>query len=229
MTSTNYPRAFDLVIRSEGGYVNDPNDNGGPTNKGITQATYDKFRVSRKLGTRTVRLIEDSEVRTIYRYRYWDAVQGDWLRPGIDYAMFDFAVNSGPERAIKFLQRVVGADDDGVLGEKTRMAMGKLPAVLIIDRLIDARLAWLKTLSDWKHFGKGWTNRLRLVREEASRMAKGDPVPVTPPAVEVVLPRTTDPIAAPPKPVAPVVATGLIGLVATLIAAFWSKLGDLFF
>lgn len=181
MASSNYPAAVKLVLKHEGGYVNNPNDNGGATNKGITQGTYDAFRKDRGLSTRTVKSITSAEIDEIYRKRYWDAVEGDQLAYGVDYAIFDFAVNSGPSRAAAFAQRIAGVDDDGKIGPITIAAIKKVGASLFIQKLCNDRLAWLKTLPDWKHFGKGWNNRIIGVRSSAIDMVgtvEPDPEPV---------------------------------------------------
>ncbi len=156
----NFDRALRLVLAHEGGYVNHPKDPGGATNKGVTQAVYDRYRRSKSLEARSVRQITAAEVRDIYRKQYWDAVRGDEMPAGVDYAVFDFAVNSGPGRAIQFLQRCIGAGVDGNIGLETmNKAQAANPQSLIAD-LCNRRLAWMKTLKTWKTFGKGWNRRV---------------------------------------------------------------------
>lgn len=162
-----------LVLKHEGGYVNHPNDPGGETNKGITWRTYAAWRRSQGLPEQSVRHITDSEVRAIYKAQYWDAVRGDDLPAGLDYAVFDFAVNSGPARAAKFLQRQIGVPQDGVIGSHTLSA---IPAdtIGLVRSLCDARLAWLRTLRHWGTFGRGWTARVLDVKEVAAGMVTRD-------------------------------------------------------
>lgn len=207
MTASNFDRALSLVLKHEGGYVNDPRDNGGATNKGVTQYTYDAYRRSLKLSARTVRAITDGEVAAIYRLRYWNAVRGDELPPGLDYCIFDFGVNSGPRRAIEFLQRACGVDDDGVIGPKTLAAVGKVDVRTTIGVICARRLSWLQTLSDWRHFGKGWSNRVAGVRREALAMAVGlpplaatPPVPVEPAPSTVTMETGDEARPEPPQP-----------------------------
>lgn len=183
MTAANFDRALSLVLVHEGGYVNHPADPGGATNKGITQATYNAWRKSRGLATRSVKSITNAEVATIYRNNYWNAIRGDDLPSGVDYMAFDFAVNSGPRRSAQYLQRVVGVDDDGKIGPVTLAAVAKHDAVSVINLVLDRRLAWLKTLTTWKTFGKGWSNRIAGVRKDALAMIGApapQPSPVTP-------------------------------------------------
>jgi lysozyme family protein len=118
------------------------------------------------------------QAATVYQREYWDAVMGSVLPAGVDYAVFDFAVNSGPKRAAMFLQRVVGVTQDGVIGPVTLKAVGEHGSAAIIEALCDARLAWLKTLkgaSGWDTFGKGWASRVEAVRKLAREMALGKP------------------------------------------------------
>nr|WP_318013599.1 putative peptidoglycan-binding domain-containing protein [Mesorhizobium sp. B264B1A] len=110
---------------------------------------------------------------------------GAELPDGVDYAVFDFAVNSGPSRAAKYLQAVVGTAQDGRIGPETLAAVGSRPAAVVIDNLCDARLAFLKRLSTWGTFGKGWQSRVASVRANALKMS-------------------AQPVAAPPAPVKPV-------------------------
>lgn len=168
----NFARSLAAVLEHEGGYVNHPADPGGATNLGVTQAVYDDFRRARGLDTRSVRYIGGNEVSTIYRTQYWDAVRAGELPSGVDYCVFDFAVNSGVGRAAKFLQRAVGVTDDGKIGPQTLAAVNARPAKQVIAAVCDARLAYLKSLTRlFRTFGKGWTRRVEGVRKLAESMA----------------------------------------------------------
>ena len=166
MTTSGFARALPRVLAHEGGYVDDPFDPGGATNKGITFRVYDAYRTRNGLPTRDVRAIAATEVAEIYRLQYWDAVKGDELPPGLDYLLFDGAVNSGPSQSIKWLQRALGSVAvDGQIGQATLaavMAHGH-PAELI-DGICDRRLAFLQALKTWPRFGKGWRARVEGVR-----------------------------------------------------------------
>lgn len=178
----SFQLALKEVLKDEGGYVNHPKDPGGATNKGITQATYDAFRSP----NRSVKLITDDEVALIYKSRYWDAVKGDQLPRGLDYAVFDFAVNSGPSKAATYLQQILKVTTDGQIGPKTLEAAQKASVVFTINRLCDDRLAFLKRLPTWATFGKGWDIRVKRVRANALQMAYKAPVaPSVPPATPV--------------------------------------------
>lgn len=162
----NFEQLTKWVLVHEGGYVNHPEDPGGPTNKGITQRVYDAYRKRKKLSTRSVKDITDEEVKTILKEQAWDKVWGDKLPSGLDYSMYDFAINSGPARAVKFLQNLVGVAEDGIMGNLT------IGAVLdhedieeLIKDLNYKRWNWLKRLKTFKTFGKGWTRRVMGSKE----------------------------------------------------------------
>lgn len=148
------------LLIHEGGYVNHPRDPGGATNKGVTQRVYDGYRARMGLPQQSVRDITDSEVSDIYRAQYWDAVRADDLPNGLAYAVFDYAVNSGPARAARELQRALGVGVDGVIGQVTISAAIAANEPDLIRRYCMARLEWMQTLRTWKDFGKGWTRRI---------------------------------------------------------------------
>ena len=158
----NYPQALKQVLKYEGGYVDHPKDPGGPTNKGVTQAVYDNWRKSQNLSIQSVRAIADSEVAAIYKNLYWDRISGDLLPSGVDFAVFDFAVNSGVSRAAKTLQAVVGVTQDGVIGPATIQATKTYVAMTVTNK----RLAFMQSLSIWSTFGKGWSARIADVKNQ---------------------------------------------------------------
>jgi lysozyme family protein len=175
MTTNGFARALPRVLAHEGGYVNDPHDPGGATNRGITFRVYDAYRTRKGLPTRDVRAIAAAEVSEIYRLQYWDAVKGDELPPGLDYVLFDGAVNSGPSQSIKWLQRALGTVAiDGQIGQATLAAVMEhgRPADLV-DKICDRRLAFLQALKTWPRFGKGWRARVEGVRKTAKPWALG--------------------------------------------------------
>lgn len=156
MSAHNWERSFALTLKHEGGYSNNPKDPGGATMKGVTQRTYDAYRHAKGLSARNVRGIEDSELRELYKRNYWDAIGGDSMEPGMDFAAYDFAVNSGPSRAAKYARATTGA---------TRQDR--------IRSLCAARLAFLRGLSTWSTFGNGWSRRVAEVEKQALAMAGG--------------------------------------------------------
>lgn len=172
MATGNYTDLLPKVLAHEGGYVNHPKDPGGATNKGVTQATYDKYRRSKKLPLRSVKLITMDEVREIYKRDYWDVNRCDQLPAGLDYPVFDSGINSGPSRGAKWLQQALGVKADGQIGPATLFA-----ADAVRDKAITARKAceirrsFLTSLSTFKTFGKGWLRRVADVEAHSVALA----------------------------------------------------------
>jgi lysozyme family protein len=166
----NFDPSLKHVLVHEGGYVNHPKDPGGATNKGVTQDVYNTYRARRKLVPASVKVISDHEVKDIYRTQYWDKIKGDDLPAGVDYCVFDFAVNSGVSRAIKYLQGAVGATPDGIIGPATLAAVKRMDPTRLINEICTRRQAFLEGLSTFKTFGKGWTRRIAGVEATAKGM-----------------------------------------------------------
>ncbi|MBZ9675712.1 glycoside hydrolase family 108 protein [Mesorhizobium sp. ES1-1] len=166
----NFARALALVLKSEGGWSDNPADPGGATMKGVTLGNFRRY-VKADATKADLRKISDGQVATVYRRFYWDAVLGAELPDGVDYAVFDFAVNSGPSRAAKYLQAVVGTVQDGRIGPATLAAAKAKPAGVVIDLVCDSRLAFLKRLPTWSTFGRGWSDRVKSVRSQALLMS----------------------------------------------------------
>lgn len=167
-----YSLCIPLVLAHEGGYVNHPADPGGATNKGVTQKVYDAWRDKQGKPRQSVRSIVDAEVHAIYRRDYWDAIKGDDLPAGVDYCVFDFAVNSGINRAAKYLQAAVGVAQDGAIGPATIAAAKAQDAATLVNAICDRRMAFLRGLGTFATFGKGWTRRVTEVRALALGAAK---------------------------------------------------------
>lgn len=181
MAAGNFDRALALVLKHEGGYVDHPRDPGGATNLGVTIGTLSDW-MGRPATKADVRALTKTSVGPIYRKNYWARVRADELPTGVDYCVFDFAVNSGPKRAAMALQRAIGVADDGVIGSVTLANVANKPADQIIDRICADRMTFLRRLSTWKDFGKGWTARVDGVLREATNMSRTAPVPT--PSVE---------------------------------------------
>ncbi|CAH1656838.1 Lysozyme family protein [Hyphomicrobiales bacterium] len=170
MVATNFQKAVDHILASEGGYVDHPRDPGGATNLGITLATLARFR-GREVSKAEVQALARSEATAIYRQDYWKAVQADALPGGVDFAVFDCAVNSGPRRAILILQEAVGVVRDGIIGPATLRAAGAAEPVALINRYCALRLAFLGRLPTASVFGNGWRKRVAAMQGTAVAMA----------------------------------------------------------
>lgn len=169
MAKNNFPPVMDEIFKHEGGYVDHPRDPGGATNMGITHKTLAAWRRVSHVSKIEVKRLTKSEARDIYRDRYWNKVHGDALPYGFDLVAMDGAVNSGPRRGAKWLQRGVGARADGVIGPKTIEAARRSDAQGI-ERACDARMGFLRGLRHWDAFGRGWSRRVASVEAVATRM-----------------------------------------------------------
>ena len=166
----NFDKALAKVLVHEGGWADHPSDPGGATMKGVTIGNFRRF-VKPNATKADLRRITDEQIATVYRRHYWDVVLGAKLPGGVDYCVFDYAVNSGPSRAIKHLQEVVGTKIDGVIGPKTLAAIDRKGAKATIEALSARRLRFVQGLRTWKVFGKGWGRRIAETRTAALRMA----------------------------------------------------------
>lgn len=175
MPVAEFDRSLAKVLVFEGGYVNDPDDPGRATDKGVTQAVYDTYRKSVGAGRQSVRLISTDELRAIYKSRYWDLIKGDLLPPGVAFVVFDGGVNSGPGQSVKWLQRALGlAKVDGLVGPETLAAVNAVEDHDgLIARILALRQAFLKALRGWKKFGKGWASRVKQVLAVGQAWARG--------------------------------------------------------
>jgi lysozyme family protein len=171
MPTPAFREALPFVLRWEGGYVHHPDDPGGATNKGVTQRVYDAWRAGEGLGKRSVRLVEDDEVRAIYETGYWLPPRCDALRSHLDLVQFDTAVNMGVGRAVRFLQASVGCPVDGEFGPATQGAAALCDLASTIAAYCTAREVYYRSLAlkrpNLAVFLKGWLNRLNALRGEA--------------------------------------------------------------
>lgn len=182
---TNFEDSLKHVLCHEGGWADHPRDPGGATMKGITLATY-RRHFGEERGKDDLRAISDEELSKIYDSGYWSKCRCDELPAGIDYVVFDAAVNSGPGRGVKWLQAAVGAKQDGGMGPKTLAKVKEHDFLDILHHMCDHRLAFLRGLSHWPDFGKGWSRRVEKVRVTAIEMGKGEsqPIPEITPSVD---------------------------------------------
>jgi len=155
----NFEHSLAHVLKHEGGWADHPRDPGGATMKGVTLATYSDW-LGRQATKEELRAISDEHLRAIYKTRYWDAVRGDDLPAGLDYVVFDMAVNSGPGRAARMLQAAVGATPDGAIGPKTLAAVQAQAPAALIAAFQRSRQHFLEALPTFDAFGKGWTRRV---------------------------------------------------------------------
>jgi lysozyme family protein len=194
-----FTQCLSITLGYEGGDVNNPKDSGGHTNFGITQKVYDSYRLNRELTSQSVSAITYDEVQQIYYSQYWQPIRGDDLPVGLSLAVFDYAVNSGVSRAVKDLQRVLNVSVDGQLGEVTCKAaidaVKNSATPTVIDLYCQARLTFMRSLSTWATFGKGWQPRVEGIQAQAVAFAQASML-----ATLASLPVTSEPLSATPAP-----------------------------
>lgn len=165
------PACLAETLKWEGGWSNVPQDPGGPTMRGIIQREYTAYRQRKGLPNRSVRLIADDELQEIYRTGYWDPVRAEELPPGVDLVMFDYAVHSGPGRAIMSAQLAMGMPINGRMTSGLVVALQTADPVQTVEKIMAERLAFLQRLGTWRYFGVGWGRRCAGVKATALAMA----------------------------------------------------------
>jgi lysozyme family protein len=118
-----------------------------------------------------MRALTPADVAPLYRRKYWDKIKGDELPTGVDYVVFDCAINSGPGRAAKMLQACVGVEPDGGIGPKTLAAVNSFDPKQLVEDYSKRRLSFMMDLPTWGTFGKGWGRRVAEVQATGLDMA----------------------------------------------------------
>lgn len=154
---SNYDVCLTKLLKDEGGYSNDPNDNGGPTNFGITLVDYKKY-INKNGTALDVKNMKVDQAKVIYKAKYWDALDCDNLASGVDYTCFDYGVNSGLGRPRKALQK-----------------FKSFSGTKLIDAINDERMTFLRAIAHGHNAGflNGWTNRVSRVRAYSKQLATG--------------------------------------------------------
>ena len=166
----NFFFSLEMVLKHEGGFVDHPEDPGGATNKGITHKTYAEFLGRPLEDVDELKNIPDEHVQLIYKNGYWDRIMADQMPDGLDFATFDWAVNSGPGRAAKNLQSLVGATEDGAIGPRTMARINSTDPVALIQALAKRREEYYRSLKTFGTFGRGWLRRNEETLEAALEM-----------------------------------------------------------
>ncbi|MBX9924848.1 MAG: TIGR02594 family protein [Hyphomicrobiaceae bacterium] len=179
------PLAFDdalaHVLDMEGGYTDDPEDPGGPTNKGLTLADLTRHRgialtsSNRNALIAELRAISDTDVRSIYATAYWRRSGCPALPPWLALFHFDTAVNMGTGTAIRMLQTALGVEIDGEVGPVTTAAAATADPVPLLDAYAGLRRQRYRSLSTFPRFGRGWLNRTSRTLDRARTLATLSP------------------------------------------------------
>lgn len=175
MAKGNFEACALITLGYEGGLTMDRRDPGNwtggkvgkgelhGTNMGIAANTFPNEDIKGMTKARAI---------TLYKPRYWDAIQGDALPFGFDLMTYDFGVNSGPSRGVKELQRAVGAGVDGKMGGETiaKAVRAASNGKAVIQKMAAGRMSFLRGLAVWKTFKRGWTSRVANVEAKAVAM-----------------------------------------------------------
>ncbi len=146
-----FDEAFDKLIGHEGAYVNNPNDPGGETNWGISKRSYPNINIKD---------LTREGAKLIYKKDFWDVLDLEGFTNNLRFQIFDFAVNSGIETAIRHLQKVINVADDGHWGPISKAAASLFTENELIMGLNAERLEFMTRLSIWDKFGRGWARRI---------------------------------------------------------------------
>lgn len=166
-----FKKCLELVLKSEGGYINHPSDPGGITNLGVTKAVWEEW-VGHPVTEKDMRELTPEKVAPMYEMKYWRTSYCEKLPQGLNLLVFSMAVNSGSGRAVKLLQRCVGVVEDGVIGARTMAEINKLRPVDLVERYSETRKAFYEGLKLFPVFGKGWLNRTEKERLEALELIR---------------------------------------------------------
>ena len=163
---SNFDIAVELILKHEGGYVNHPDDPGGETNYGISKRAYPDVDIAN---------LTKEDAARIYKVDYWDRIRGDDLPAGVGLVVVDYAVNSGVSRASKALQKVCNAGKDGIIGPHSLHAVHVTTndngAEFVIQGVTDLRREFIRALSTYETFGRGWERRITETYDKAMELA----------------------------------------------------------
>lgn len=174
----NFDKALSLVLQSEGGFTVNALDSGntlsdgrqGCTNKGITQANWEAF-VGHPVTHNDMRVLTQEQIAKFYKTKYWNLAKCDELPSGVDYVVFDFAVNAGVGRAVKTLQQALGVTPDGLIGRVTLSKLDEYDKPTLIAKFSEKKIEFYQDLVTRKPsqeiFLKGWLNRVSATRQDA--------------------------------------------------------------
>jgi lysozyme family protein len=167
--NSNFQKCLDLVLQSEGGWVdgNKIGDPGGETNLGVTKKVWQEW-VGHDV--KTMKDLTPDDVAPMYKAKYWMACYAPQLKTGVDYCLFDAAVNMGPGRAVKLLQESIGCVPDGVIGPRTMQLIDQKNAQDVVQAYSNRKTSFYESLPTFATFGKGWLKRVEDVKSNALKM-----------------------------------------------------------
>jgi lysozyme family protein len=164
----SFKECLNIVLKSEGGWVNNPNDPGGETNLGVTKRVWEEY-VGHPV--ESLKKLTKEDVAPLYELKYWRPCYGEVLPRGLDLLSFSMGVNAGPGRSVKLLQQSIGCVPDGVIGPKTRELISASNSATLIAKFSEARRDYYRSLNK-PMFEKGWLSRCDKEEQEGLNMAK---------------------------------------------------------
>ena len=165
----NFGHCLDLVLKSEGGWVNNPNDPGGETNLGVTKRVWEEW-VGHPV--ESLKNLTKDQVAPLYEQKYWRPCYGEVLPRGLDFIVFSMGVNAGPGRSVKLLQSSIGCVPDGIIGPTTRGLIRESNIANLIAKFSESRREYYRSLKNFPVFGRGWLARVDKEESEAISMCK---------------------------------------------------------
>jgi lysozyme family protein len=169
----NFEKSLALVLKSEGGYVNNFKDPGGETNMGVTKAAWATW-VKRPLVPNEMAKLTVADITPFYKALYWDKSYCNQLPIGLDYMVFDASVNMGVGQSIRLLQKSLGCVADGVIGPNTMKLINESKVNDMIDKYSAQKEMFYRSLALFNTFGKGWLSRVAQVKQNAKGIANGN-------------------------------------------------------
>jgi lysozyme family protein len=167
----NFEQSLKYTLIHEGGVSDDAGDPGGLTCRGVTHEDWAGYCRKHGIKGRAVTTITLDEAQALYKEEYWDTVRGDDLPAGVDFAVFDASVMSGPSRGIRWLQAALGMPQTGKMTQAVIDTAARTDSHLVLHKVCDLRLAFCLSLKKEQKFFKGWTSRIKCVEDvEAERL-----------------------------------------------------------
>lgn len=167
----DFKECLDIVLKSEGGFVNHLSDPGGMTNLGVTKRVWEEY-TGHEVDEKIMRGLTPEKVAPLYEQRYWRPTYCEVLPRGLDLLIFSMGINAGAGRSIKLLQSCLGCVPDGVIGPRTMELVKSLDVTDLIKRFSEARRNYYKSLKTFDVFGRGWLNRVDHEEAQAFNMIK---------------------------------------------------------
>jgi len=148
----NFDLAFEKVLQHEGGYVNDPNDPGGETYKGVSRKMWSSWSgwtnvdLARRMPAFPANLENDGDlqqkIQDFYRINFWDKMNGNNIENQVvANSIFDFAVNAGVQTTVNLVQMIIGVNPDGVIGNESLQKLNAFDVDYFLAAFIAAKIA----------------------------------------------------------------------------------------